>query len=501
MSLLLRALAMVSPRMALERQQALTVLRGYDAAQNGRRTGSFRPGAGSANSEISRALPVLRDRSRELVRNTFLGARTLDVLSTHIVTPDLSVRFDTGSASVDRVVQGLWDEWATACDIEEETGFTGLIELMVRAELEGGDSILRMIDLKLNDRRPVPLALHVGEGDLIDESRDSSLGNTAGTRTRLGVSLGPNDRRLGYWLRHSDAADDVSLGEPLSRLVAREHVCHLYRRLRPGQVRGLPVFAPVLMTGRDYGDLIDAVIVKARMEASIGLIVKRESSFGGLAAEVQKGADHTAITSLRPGMVEYVRPGEDVVPFVPAGNTAFDPISRSALMGFASGVGLTYHQLTGDLSKANYSSLKAGLTDFRKQVASQQWHSLVPQVIDRVVGRFIDRAILAGRLRPRAQGYRRRYVMPAFEPVDPKKDLEADILAVRAGRMSPQDFIGAWGRDWREVLREYSAFLEATDKAGLIFDIDARQRTRTGQETGQDSDADAASAANSEDTA
>ena len=95
------------------------------------------------------------------------------------------------------------------------------------------------------------------------------------------------------------------------------------------------------------------------------------------------------------------------------------------------------------------------------------------------------------RLKPRRDGYRHLFVMPAHEPIDPKKDLEADILAVRAGRMSPQDFIEAWGRDWREVVAEYAAFLKETDAQGLVFDIDARQRTRTGQDTGDQPDDDA----------
>jgi capsid protein len=71
--------------------------------------------------------------------------------------------------------------------------------------------------------------------------------------------------------------------------------------------------------------------------------------------------------------------------------------------------------------------------------------------------------------------------MSAPEPIDPKKDLEADILAVRAGRMSPQDFIGAWGRDWREVVADWETFLAEIDAKKLIFDLDPRQRTRTGQ--------------------
>ena len=488
MNLLDKAIGWVAPGTAVRRvmaRNALDAVRAYDAAQQGRRTASFRRGEQSANATLSRALPALRERSRELVRNTFLGARTLDIHATHVVSADLSVRF-TGSGPAVRQAQTLWDEWAKACDIEGETNFTGLLALLVRSSLEGGDSILRMIDRPLNDRRPVPLALHVGEGDMIDESRDAGSLVSGTNRARLGVELGDFDERLGYWLHQVAPGEPqrfLRAGQPHSTLVPREQVCHFYRRLRPGQVRGVPLFAPVLLGARDFADLMDALVVKARMEAAIGVLVKSNDSATSMGAAVAGAGNdkNTRLEQIRPGMVHYMRQGEEAQAFAPSSNTAFEPIARSSLMGFAAGTGQTYHQLTGDLSQANYSSLRAGLIESRKFTADVQWHALAPQVLDRVIARFVDRAILAGRLRPRQGGYPCQVIMPAHEPVDPKKDLEADILAVRAGRMSPQDFIGAWGRDWREVLAEYAEFFAAADLAGAIFDTDARQRTRTGQ--------------------
>lgn len=491
MNLLDAIIGVVSPEAGLRRWQArqmLAATRGYDAAQNGRRTASFRRGEPSANGNIGRSLPLLRERSRELVRNTFIGARALDVHATHIVSPDLSVRF-SGKGPAVREAQRLWDEWAKACDIEGETNFTGLLALLVRASLEGGDSLMRMLDRPLSDGRPVPLALHVAEGDLIDESRDagSLIGGTS--RARLGVELGEHDERLGLWLHRvapGEPQRTLLAGLPQSTLVPREQVCHLYRRLRPGQVRGVPLFAPVLMAARDFADVMDALVVKSRLEASIGVFIKSNDTAPSLGAAVAGASgstgDNARLEQVRPGLVKYLRQGEEMQAFAPSSNTAFEPIARSALMGIAAGSGLTYHQLTGDLSQANYSSLRAGLLEQRRFTADLQWHMLAPQVLDRVIARFVDRAIMAGRLRPRQGGYPVEVIMPAHEPVDPKKDLEADILAVRAGRMSPQDFIGAWGRDWRAVMAEYAEFFAEADKAGAIFDTDARQRTRTGQQ-------------------
>ncbi len=488
MSRFLDMLALVAPQAALRRrhaQLALASLRGYDAAQQGRRTTSFRPGALSANAEIGRALPALRERSRELVRNTFIGPRALSVITAHAIGTDLSVRFDTGSKLADRAVQTLWNEWAAQCDVEGETGFTGLLSLALRSALEGGDSVIRMLDPRSGAVPGVPLRLHVTEGDLIDETRDSSLTTAKAAKARLGVELGENDRRIGYWLHDNIPGEPEAglLASQTSKLVSRDEVIHVYLRQRPGQVRGVPIFAPILMNARDYADLLDATVVKARMEACIGLIRKSNDTTASLGAAVTNSNDSDTLTSLRPGAVYRLPPGEDAMAFAPSSNTAFDPVSRTVLMAIAAGIGITYDQLTGDLSNANYSSLRAGKIEFRRLIADIQWNMLAPQVIDRIVARFLDRAILAGLLRRREGGYRYTIVMPAHEPIDPKKDLEADILAVRAGRMSPQDFIEAWGRDWRQVMAEYKTFLDEADKAGLIFDIDARQRTRIGQPT------------------
>jgi lambda family phage portal protein len=347
------------------------------------------------------------------------------------------------------------------------------------------------------DGRRVPLALHVGEGDLIDESRDAGSILPAASRARLGVELGPHDQRLGYWLHDAMPGEALS-GQIMrlqSRLAPRRDVCHLYRMLRPGQVRGVPAFAPVLMAARDLADLMDAMVVKERMSAAIGLIVKTNEgspSFPAKAREAAEAASGGGMAALaegamRPGAVNYLRPGEEASAFSPAVNSSFEPVAIVTLQAIAAGVGLTYDQITGDLRQANYSSLRAGKIEQRKLTADLQWNMLVPQALDRVAAAFVEAAGLAGLLPSRRHGWRRLYVMPAHEPIDPKKDLEADVLAVRAGRMSPQDFIGAWGRDWREVIEETAKFMAEIDARNLVFDIDGRQRTRTGQEIGQQS--------------
>jgi lambda family phage portal protein len=490
MSRYLRALGMFMPGYAMRIARAQIALRGYDAAQVGRRTSSFRQGRGSANAEIARALPILRERSREFVRNSWIGPRALDVLTSHVIGTDLTVRFDTGSAKDDKIAQNLWDEWTAHADIQEEGNFLSEVSLAFRAAMEGGDSIIRMRALSLGEMgaRRVPMALHVGEGDLIDHERDRLALTNAHARARLGVELGANDRRVGYWLHNMAPGEPghAIAGGLTSELVPRRDVVHLYRRLRPGQLRGVPAFSPVLTTARDFADLMDSLVVKERMQANIGIFIESGDAAGPLAKEATSSAATGPASGLdeiglRPGMIARLKAGEKMQGFAPAGNSSFEPVAIAALQGIAAGVGCTYDQITGDLRQANYSSLRKGNIEFRRLVADLQWNMLEPQVLSRITDRWVELAILAGVLPRRRHGWRRRCVMSAPEPIDPKKDLEADILAVRAGRMSPQDFIGAWGRDWREVVADWETFLAEIDAKKLIFDLDPRQRTRTGQ--------------------
>lgn len=475
MSAFLRAMAWVAPRAALTRAHTLAALnaqRSYDAATLGRRGASFRGVlSDSANGALAPALQKLRERSSDMVRNTWIGARAIDVLGAHVIGTGITVVWKH------KRVQELWDEWCRSADIEDERDFNGALLVAFRSMYERGDAGVRFVPRQSDGPRRVPFALQVMEGDYIATERD---GVFDGHRSRLGVVLGQWNERLGYWL-HAEHPGDYTLGSTGNpSFVPREDFCHLYRALRAGQVRGVPFLAPVLMAARDYADLMDAMVVKTRMEACYGLIVNSSDPVKNIADATTRVEAGRRIEGMSPGMIYRAGLGETVTAFSPSGNGQFDSVSLSALMGIASGGMLTYDQQTGDLRRANYTQSKVGRIEFNRLVEQLQWLTVVPMVMSRVTARFVHFAVLAGLLRATKAGYPCTYVMPATPPIDPLKDLKADILACRAGRMSPQEFVAAWGRDWRKVLEETREFWSEVDRAGTVLDIDPRRVTQTG---------------------
>ena len=469
-----RFISIFSPEAGVRRAAARQILgqfveRDYSAAGVGRRNKNARGRATSANAEVGAALTALRNRARDFVRNRWAGQRILDVMVSHVVGTGITVVPNTGSDAADIRFKAAWEEWQERCDVEGVMNFGAMQALALRSTIEGGDSVIRFIDIKPENERGIPFRILGLEGDQIDTSRPSILK----TGNRLGVEIGEWGARKGLWLHHDHPGEQTAIPGNTSSLVAWRDLCHIYRPLRFGQLRGISWFAPILLNANEAQDLIEAAIVQARTQASFAGFLKKNAGGASPFATTpdEKGSP---VTRIEPGMIADIG-DNDIVFANPSSQSSFAEVHMTAMQAMAAGAGITYDQLTGDLRQANYSSLRAGKIEFRRLVEQVQWHIMGPRLCLPVARRFAERAVLAGVLPGNPEDYHCDLIMPANEPIDPKKDLEADILAVRSGRMSPQQFISAWGEDWRKVVDDFKSFFAAADTAGVTFDIDPRK--------------------------
>lgn len=141
---------------------------------------------------------------------------------------------------------------------------------------------------------------------------------------------------------------------------------------------------------------------------------------------------------------------------------ALDLYAKLQLRGIAAGLGAPEYLLTGDLSNANYSSLRAGLLEFRRRVEAVQFQIIVPQVLSPLWHRFVTSAVLAGELdapdfeASAADYFACEWIPPAQEWIDPEKDAKATGEMISAG-LSPSArpamilprCMGEWRKLWR----------------------------------------------------
>ena len=184
------------------------------------------------------------------------------------------------------------------------------------------------------------------------------------------------------------------------------------------------------------------------------------------------------VEAFRPGMIEYLKPGEDVKFGNPSSDANYAAYMRTQLHAIAAGLGITYEQLTGDLSQVNYSSLRAGLVEFRRMIETLRWQVFIPMFCVPVWRRFIERAYLAGAITK--LDYNASWTPMKFEMIDPLKDAQADTMMMRNGTLTLKEAIARHGFDPEQQLQEIADTAQKLDAYGLVLDSDPRTTAKSG---------------------
>lgn len=469
-----RMIAWLAPERALRRSRARMQLaattRAYEAAKPlDRHSDWYTPGT-SAQAEVGPAWGRLVARSRDLVRNNAYAARAVDVRVGSEIGTGITPRFKTGDASRDDVLQTMWERWAetSACDADGEHDIYGLQALADRTLIESGEVLIRFRTRRMADGLPVPLQLQVMEGDYLDRSRDGRQQPNTNNTVVDGVEFDPLGRRVAYWLfnEHPGSSHPSFLTRQRleSRRVRASEILHIYRKRRPGQIRGVPDLAPVINRLRDLDDYHNAVLMRAKIEACLTAFVT-EPDDDNASGPLERTTDPAGQHSFSPGQINKLRPGEDVKINEPTGSGAHGEYTRSELQAIAVGVGVTYDQLTGDLRQANYSSLRAGRIEIRRQIEQLQWSILIPRLCQPIADEFVRVGAIAG-LWPDGPSYA-EWMPPAPELVDPKKDHDAVHNMMADGLLSWGQAVQSQGYDPEAQLSDIAHWKRRFEEEGI----------------------------------
>ena len=477
-----RALASVAPRVAARRYAARVAIsnlrRAYEGADRGRLTDGWRTASTAADAEIAAAGAVLRDRMRDLVRNNALAAQAVQVLVNNIVGYGIRPRAASGNKALNRRVDKLFERWSRRCDAHGHTDFYGLQVLAVREMIEGGEVFAVRRPLRAAEAAGgVPLQIEIREADHLDDSK--WLEETSGRRIKQGIEYDASGKRVAYWMFPEHPGDRLLMLSPRNESVRvpADMVAHLFERQRV-QSRGVPWGAPAMTALRDLADWQVAEMVRKKTEAClVGVVIGDDEDQMGVTPEVVDSSDRR-IERFEPGLIAYARGGKDIKFHQPASTPGIREWNLVQMHIIAAGFRVPYALMTGDLSQANFSSSRAGLNEFRRMVEQVQWMTVIPMLLDRIWGWFIEAAYTAG-LIPTAD-VPAEWSPPRFESVNPWQDAQADLLEVRAGFVSAPEMAAKRGYDWRAVLEEQAEYLREAGRLGLAVVSDPRRVTEQG---------------------
>ncbi|WP_086932204.1 phage portal protein [Agarilytica rhodophyticola] len=468
-----RALMYFAPAAAERRVRAklrtehMIARSGYEAANNGRR--GFGAAGSSQNAENRRSLKSLRNSSRNLERNNPYLTVALDVIESYAVGTGIKpkAKHPTDKAK-EKLAQELMDEWSQSvdCDYRGQTDLFGLQSLSMRTIPLSGESIFIRRHAEHGSMR-VPLKLELLEGDYIDDMRDrhTLVGESdlvQGVRIR-------NGRPYEYFLHDNHPGEAGSISGD-SKPVHSSLVAHGFSILRPGQVRGIPWGYSAFTRMKGLDDFKDARIEQQRIAACLMASVWTED-----------GADEKGDPlpdTMEPGLILKLSGSERMETTTPPSVSGQDTFVKGEERVIASAYGITYEELTGDYSSANFANGKMARLKMFANVERWQRNILITQQLKKISEWFIDAAYWSGL---DIRGVKFEWTKPRKDVLDIKNELPAIVQTVRSGLNSLQGELRARGYDVEQVFNEIKEDAELADRLGIVLDTDPRLTNKSGQ--------------------
>jgi lambda family phage portal protein len=460
----------------------------YAAAEASRLSGPWQAANSSADHELSSSLRQLRSRSRALCRDVSYAKRAKLLVVNNVIGSGIGMQGQvkgTRGELITRInddIEARWAEWCAAdsCHTGGGLQFAEFERTCMAQIFEAGEVFIRKHQRAFGSSK-VPYALELIEAERIaDELTSQSVSATTGNNVRMGIEVDKFHRPVAYFIR-TRHPNEYTFGSATSETVERvpaDQIIHLASRSRWPQVRGEPWLHAVISTLKNMAGYTEAEIIRARTQAcTVGAIETPEDS----ASLGEEQADGTVEMEVEPGIFKRLNPGEKFTAG-PSGspNPALSEFMRYMLREFAAGAGPSYESISRDYSQSNYSSSRLALLDdkdlwrvvqswfinaFRLPV-HKEWLGLA--VLSRAVSSIsVESYALdaskyqAIRFRPRGWGW-----------VDPTKEVDASVTAIRAGLATQQSVLAQSGEDFEEVLDQLKKEREAANTAGVVLETD-----------------------------
>lgn len=502
-NLLEKAIAYVAPRMALERHKARTAMAitgGYSGAKVDRAAlSNWRTYAGSPESDISPDLISLRARGRDLVRNTPVAAGAVAQTTTNVIGTGLALAPapDADYLGLSPESLAAWKrntirEWklfaeSKDADLGRRMNFYQLQELAFRSFFESGDIFF------LTPRKPrgnvYDLALQPIEAD-----RVSNPNNGNNTDTMIdGIEIDADGAPVKCHICTRHPGDLRRAGIKWQEFNFygtnnRRNVLHLFKPLRPGQVRGVSMLAPIIEPLKQLGTYTNAELQAAVTSGMFSIFVKMDpDAFSSLfdndaASAIVKESGKWDGNLDNDGRAVNLLPGESIESANPGRpNSEFDPFVQSILRQIGMALEIPYEVLIMHF-QSSYSAAKGALmTAWKTYRKWRDW--MATEFCQPVYVLWLDEAVSKGRIS--CPGY---FASPAVRAawqgalwigdgpgsIDPVKEVQAAEKRVNLGISTIEaESILHDGIDW-EVKHEQRAKEQRMRKeAGLIHEQDS----------------------------
>lgn len=448
--------------------------RSFRAAYPDRLASGFSFFGPTTRDETRREIRGLVNHSRHAAQN-FDTQRSYEMLfRRHVIGPNgirLQMNVRDPGGQKDRVantnIQDGWAKWGKmgSPSICGRLSWWGIECQMATAIAREGGAFMRIYEGR--GRGPYGIQVEPIPFDLLDLDLTHPL--PGGAYVESGIEFDADGRVLAYHI-WSVPQSDGHRNVPRRRIrVPQRQMIYVLVPEEIGQALGIPRSATALRLMNMSEKYQESAMAAANYGAAQMVFFEQENSSGQLGGTPADA--NVPIDEIEAGTLAMLPPGVKANysnPHYP--DAAVEPFMRYMGTSQAAGLGVAYETLTADLSRANFSSLRAGKGEER-----DEWRMLQRAVFeglhDQVFARWLPVAILSGRLRlPIAK--LDKFMAPIWRPrgwqsVNPKDDATANANDLASGAKSLTEIIADRGRSLEDVLDERAADRAAFEERSL----------------------------------
>lgn len=421
-------------------------------------------GTGTADYVVNRAGSRLRDYARWLDENSDIAIGALDVLVNNVIgagiqiEPQVSNRNGEPNDRINGRIRELWQTWKQRPEITGELSLEEMQRLACRTWLRDGEVFAEHIQgpVRANARRTIPYCVRALEPDWLPFEK-----NAEKPRIVHGVQKDPDGVPSVYHFLED-------LGDPLwarystelrTRAVPAERVEHLKFSRRLNQTRGVSILHGVINRLDDIKDIEESERMACRVAAAYTAAIVRNPDMlsGDTPSFLTESGDiyeqyRNRYFEMSPGMIfDNLLPGEDIKGIgLDRPNTNLIDFLGDQHRRIAAGIGASYSSISKRYD-GTYSAQRQEMVE-QKPAYDRLRNQFVSNFLQPIYERFLFWAVESGSLgiprnvRPESLN-RADYRAPGMPWIDPKKEMEADAVAVDSGFKSRHMVIRERGYD------------------------------------------------------
>jgi len=461
--------------------------RSYNGAKISNALYSWATSNTTADNELRTNVNKLRARSRDLARNNDYAKKFLRMLKTNVIGKGIKLqsKVKLKNGKLDKrsndLIENNFKQWSKKgiCDVTGKYSFLDIQKLAISQMALDGEVFIRLVKGYSNKFN---FALQLIEADHLDINFNVPSKNIV-----MGIEYDEWGRPVAYHMYKKHPGDVYSFTDQQRIRIPADEIIHLFIPSRISQNRGVPWFHTAIVRLQMLGAYEEAELVASRLSAAKGgfYIKPPQEEFGG-----ETDNDGNLVQEIEPGTFEVLPDGWDFKPFdLQHPNSAFEAFEKATLRGIASGLDVSYNYLANDLESVNYSSIRAGVLDEREVYKDLQSY-LIDHFLMPVFENWLEMALLGG-IMPLNFSDFDRLNNPTFQTrgwdwVDPLKDMQANILAIKAGLKTSSQVVSEMGYDYEEILLQLKREKDLREKYGITTISDAEILEAISKAKGED---------------